>query len=87
MIINFGAIFGLVGGLVFGRIKTETISSSSYQFVLISALTGMISMFALLGAIFVGFKGAQMFKDEVEDGTFLIALSKPQSRGKIIFQK
>ena len=41
----------------------------------------------LLIAVFAGFKGAQVFRDEIEDGSFLIVLSKPLSRKRILIQK
>ncbi len=42
---------------------------------------------ALLVAVFAGFKGAQVFRDEIEDGSFLIVLSKPVNRIRILFEK
>jgi ABC-type transport system involved in multi-copper enzyme maturation permease subunit len=47
----------------------------------INVLTGTLAMFT---AIFCGFKAAFMMRDEVEDGSFLILISKPISRNKLI---
>ncbi len=56
--------------------------------------TAFIASYSALGAIlslsitlFAGFKGAQVFRDEIEDGSFLLVLSKPISRFKIILFK
>ncbi len=53
----------------------------------IASYSALGSILALSIALFAGFKGAQVFRDEIEDGSFLIVLSKPLSRRKIIFWK
>lgn len=69
----------------------DSISSVTLSLRLKSAMTltylSIGGTVAMLTAIWSGFKGAQVFKDEVEDGTFLIMLSKPISRKKVIFMK
>lgn len=48
--------------------------------VIISSLVTFITIFS-------GFKAATMYKDEVENGNFLVLLSKPINRSKIILMK
>ena len=62
----------------------HNIASSTYNSFSKTFFGGVILLIILMGSIFIGFKGAQVYKDEVEDGTFLIVLSKPQNRSKII---
>ena len=50
-------------------------------------LSYIITIILIFGSIFFAFKGSQTFKDEIEDGTFLVILSKPKSRIKIILFK
>ena len=52
--------------------------------ILIPSLTIFLSIFS---SIFSGFKSANMFKDEIENGTFLIMISKPIPRHKILIYK
>ena len=52
--------------------------------ILIPTITIFLSIFS---SVFSGFKSANMFKDEVEDGTFLIMISKPIPRIKILISK
>ena len=52
--------------------------------VVVSSITLFMSLFT---SIFAGFKAATMFKDEVENGTFLVVLSKPISRTRLIIVK
>ncbi len=82
-------ISGVIGGyLPFSLINTS--HSDAYQTygiistVIVSSITAMLSIFI---SIFSGFKAASMYKDEVEDGTFLVLLSKPHTRRQIIFGK
>ena len=65
----------------------ENITSGVYNSFSKTLFGGVILLIILMGSIFVGFKGSQVYKDEVEDGTFLIVLSKPQNRSKIIGYK
>ena len=62
----------------------DNMTSSIYNSFSKTFFGGVILLIILMGSIFIGFKGAQVYKDEVEDGTFLIVLSKPQNRSKII---
>ncbi len=53
----------------------------------IASYSALGAILALSIALFAGFKGAQVFRDEIEDGSFLVILSKPISRQKIILYK
>lgn len=72
------ALFGLMDK------KTNSFEYASRVTTYVGLITGFLSIFS---AIFAGFKAAQMYKDEVEEGTFLMVLSKPVRRSSIIFQK
>lgn len=48
------------------------------------AFTGFIGLMLL---IFIGAKATQIFRDEIDDGTLLILVSKPISRNRIWFEK
>lgn len=62
-------------------------SPTTYAVICVSIVAAITSFLSIFTSVFAGFKSATMFKDEVEDGTFLVMLSKPVSRGKIIFYK
>jgi len=70
-----------------GSLAEKNVGYSSYikqVYIIISTMTSFISVFV---SIFAGFKSATLFKDEIEDGTFLVMISKPISRSRIIFSK
>lgn len=48
------------------------------------AFTGFIGLMLI---IFIGIKGTQIFRDEIDDGTLLILVSKPISRNRIWAEK
>lgn len=79
-------VFVITGPLFFKQL-TFAVSVAKYQRFADAFLAGILLLIVLFGSIFIGFKGGQVYKDEVEDGTFLIILSKPQSRSRIIFFK
>lgn len=80
-------IFILVGVVAFGSLIAGAKYVTSYASLSIILIGLTTSFMALFASIFAGFKAASMYKDEVEDGTFLIMLSKPVRRSKIIFFK
>lgn len=79
--------FFLAGMLPYRLINPEKTSKESYTFTMLASISGSTAFLATFASVFGGFKSATMYKDEVEDGTFLIMLSKPQSRTKIILYK
>lgn len=87
----------LIGGLLGGIVpwvtgfthndtyeKSQLIPYMTLSVVIVSSVTSFLSIFA---SIFSGYKAASMYKDEVESGVFLIMLSKPSPRSKIVLFK
>lgn len=64
--------------------ENSTMNYAKMSIIVVAAMTSFLSLFV---SVFAGFKSATMFKDEVEDGTFLIMLSKPINRSKILLGK
>lgn len=58
-----------------------------YSKLIINLIAGISLMMSIFMSVFSSYKSATMYKDEVEDGTFLVLLSKPQVRTKIILMK
>lgn len=79
--------FYLVGSLPYSFLNAQTASETEYLITVVATISGSTAFLAVFASIFAGFKSASMYKDEVEDGSFLIMLSKPQSREKIILFK
>lgn len=82
-------ISGFLGGyLPYSSLNTNSDTAAEvYSKTIVSIVAGMSTFLSLFVSVFAGFKAATMFKDEVEDGTFLVTLSKPITRGKIVFGK
>lgn len=86
--VSFLFTFILGGWLPFEFFNpTANSAERHYMELSIGLVAGVTTFLSIFTSIFAGFKSAQMFKDEVEDGTFLLLLSKPIPRGKIIFAK
>ena len=86
LFIAFAITFGITGPLSFSKVGSNP-EATDYHLFTNAFFVGFLLLVILFGSIFIGFKGGQVYKDEVEDGTFLIILSKPQSRSKIILFK
>lgn len=85
-----GLLIGfLLGGLVpFSTIDpTSSNAAVKYTTTVVSTIAGVTAFLSIFASVFAGFKAASMYKDEVEDGTFLVILSKPMKRSSIIFFK
>ncbi len=67
--------------------STSQLQEFAMKGAFIIAYSTVGTTIALLVAVFAGFKGAQVFRDEIENGSFLIILSKPVNRITILFQK
>ena len=82
-------IAGFLGGcLPYITFNTDRFDATELYGATIVVVTGGITSFlAVFSSTFAGFKSATMYKDEVEDGTFLVILSKPLTRSRIIFGK
>ena len=83
------AIAGFLGGyLPFSSFKYDGHDAAAkYTKLTIVVVAAITTFLALFTSVFSGFKAATMFKDEVEDGTFLIMLSKPIDRKRILLGK
>ena len=82
-------IAGFLGGyLPYSKMNTESYSiAKDYAKTTVTIVAAMTSFLSIFVSIFAGFKASSMYKDEVEDGTFLVMLSKPITRAQIIFGK
>lgn len=91
VIMGFSAI--VIGFVIGGMLPfifidtTKQSAASTYAKTIILTIAGITVFFAIFSAIFAGFKSATMYKDEVENGTFLILISKPMKRIHILFGK
>ena len=80
---------GFMGGVMpwINFDANKEMATSSYILLVVGTI-GVISTFvSIFASIYAGFKGAAMFRDEIEAGTFLTLLSKPIRRSGIIFGK
>lgn len=83
-----GIGFMIGGYLPFAFVNVNKINAPMvYVKSIMAAIAGVSVFFGIFSAIFAGFKSASMYKDEVENGTFLVLLSKPLRRGQIVFGK
>ena len=89
IILGVALIIAFISGfLPFAYMKTDRSDSAmKYAVIIVATVAGMTSFVSIFVSVFAGFKAAQMFKDEVEDGTFLVMLSKPITRSRLIFFK
>lgn len=61
--------------------------ASTYQVYAIVSVSTIASSLTLFSATFAAYKTSQIYKQEIEEGTFLVLISKPISRRRIIFEK
>lgn len=61
--------------------------ASTYQIYAIVSVSTIASSSTLFSATFAAYKATQIYKQEIEEGTFLVLISKPISRRRIIFEK
>lgn len=91
IILSFSAI--VIGFLIGGMVPFVTLditkdsAARNYVKSVIGVVSGITVFFAIFSAVFAAFKAATMLKDEVENGTFLVILSKPLRRVQIVFGK
>lgn len=91
IILSFSAI--VIGFLIGGMVPFITLditkdnAAKNYVKSVIGVVSGITVFFAIFSAVFAAFKAATMLKDEVENGTFLVILSKPLRRAQIVFGK
>lgn len=90
IIVGFSMLLIIIlgGWVAFSSLETDRSQAArDYTTLSIALVAGITGFLAIFSSIFAGFKAAAMYKDEVEDGTFLVMLSKPITRSKIIFYK
>ncbi len=90
LVISFALTFYLCGILPYSIISTSKGPAAKDSPYLLAASIGYYSVtliYVITIALFSGFKGANVFKDEVEDGSLLIMISKPISRNRLILSK
>lgn len=91
VIMAFSAI--VIGFLIGGMLPfifidvTKPYAAQTYSKAVVLTVAGITVFFGIFSAIFAGFKSATMFKDEVENGTFLVLISKPMKRIDILIGK
>jgi len=83
--ISCTTILSIFSALIFPAYSTFDFNTyTNYYHIGLSAIFVFIIIF---GSIFIAFKGVQVFRDELDDGTFLITISKPIKRSSILFWK
>lgn len=91
VIMAFSAI--VIGFIIGGMLPflfidvTKQTAAQTYSKAIVLTVAGITVFFGIFSAIFAGFKSATMYKDEVENGTFLVLISKPMKRIDILFGK
>lgn len=84
-LISIALVVVLAGFVPFHFRKIST--ASDYARTIVIVVASVSSFISLFTSVFAGFKGATMLRDEADDGTLLIMLSKPVSRQKLFFAK
>ncbi len=59
----------------------------TYKLYIVASVTTIGSATSIVSATFAAYKAVQIYKQEIEEGTFLVLVSKPINRKKIIFEK
>lgn len=77
---------GVVLPFWFLDLKNPNVNRIYIDFVYSSVIT-IAPATTLVSASFVAYKAIQIYKQEIEDGSFLVLISKPISRSKILIQK
>lgn len=78
--------FGVVLPMNFLNLNASTITQD-YQLTIIASTSSIGVSLSLISAVFAAFKASQIYRAEIEDGTFLVTLSKPMSRTRIVSEK
>lgn len=86
------ALTVLIVTMIAGYLPTHFISKVKHNpqiyarlsLIIVSSTTTFVAIFT---SVFAGFKSATMYRDEIEDGSLLVMLSKPLTRRKILLSK
>ena len=60
---------------------------NKYQSVLLESFVATGSLIFVMVIIFAAFKSVQLFRDEINEGSLLLVISKPISRRRVLQQK
>ena len=85
-IISFLIVFVVGAYMPYKQMDSGT-TPREYAKMVITVVSSISLFMSIFTSVFAGFKAATMFKDEVENGTFLVVLSKPISRTRLIIVK
>lgn len=77
----------IAGYLPFHFVTSAKHDPKMYSKLVLITVTSTSTFIAIFTSVFAGFKSATMYRDEIEDGTFLVMLSKPITRRKMLFAK
>lgn len=80
------SMVGAVLPLVLLDLKSASIIQT-YKLYIVASITTIGSSTSIVSAAFAAYKSVQIYKQEIEEGTFLVLVSKPLSRKRIIFEK
>ncbi|MDK2819683.1 MAG: ABC transporter permease subunit [Mycoplasmataceae bacterium] len=80
------SIIGAILPLVFLDLRSPSIIQT-YKLYIVASITTIGSSTSIVSAAFAAYKSVQIYKQEIEEGTFLVLVSKPLSRKRIIFEK
>lgn len=88
LLVSIGVVIGIgvIMPFVFLDLSRPDIAST-YQIYTIVSVSTIASAVSLFSATFAAFKATQIYKNEIEEGTFLVLISKPITRKRIIFEK
>ncbi|MGL6125110.1 MAG: ABC transporter permease [Metamycoplasmataceae bacterium] len=80
------ALIGVIFPFLFLDLEQSSIIET-YKLYTVASVTTIGSGTSIVSATFASYKAVQIYKQEIEEGTFLILVSKPINRRKIIFEK
>ena len=80
------ALIGAILPFLFLDLQAPSIIQT-YKLYIVASVTTIGSATAIISATFAAYKSVQIYKQEIEEGTFLVLVSKPINRKRIIFEK
>ena len=80
------ALIGAILPFLFLDLQAPSVIQT-YKLYIVASVTTIGSATAIVSATFAAYKSVQIYKQEIEEGTFLVLVSKPINRKKIIFEK
>lgn len=80
------ALIGAILPFLFLDLQAPSVIQT-YKLYIVASVTTIGSATSIVSATFASYKAIQIYKQEIEEGTFLTLVSKPINRRKIIFEK